>query len=147
MKDRQIIIVGVISMAATLITTIVAVIEGITLSSLAGTAYEPLLLLSSASTALSFFLTKKWVIPSLFITVLASFSVHMFPTVHNVSATLFYASAFIIIFLDKHIRWYRFMLLIPFAFAIYSLLAFEVASNLILVMYHIYYIIKRLQAK
>ena len=147
MKDWRIIISGVISMIVTLITSIVAAMEGITLSSLAGTNYEPLLLLTGASTSLSFFLTKKWAIPSLFITMLASFSVHMFPMVHNVSATLFYAASFILIFLDKHIRWYRFMLLLPFIFAIHSLLAFEVISNLLLVLYHFYYIVRRVEAK
>jgi hypothetical protein len=147
MKDWRIIIAGVISMIATLVTSVVAAIEGITLSSLAGTTYEPLLLLTGASTSLSFFLTKKWALPSFFITILASFSVHMFPTVHNVSATLFYVSAFILIFLDKHIRWYRFILLLPFIFAIHSLLAFEVAANLLLVLYHLYYIVRRVEAK
>ncbi len=147
MKDWRIIISGVISMIVTLITSIVAVMEGITLSSLAGTIYEPLLLLTGASTSLSFFLTKKWAIPSLFITMLASFSVHMFPTIHNVSAILFYASAFIIIFLDKHLRWYRFMLLLPFIFAIHSLLAFEIAANFLLILYHFYYIVRRVEAK
>ena len=147
MKDWRIIIAGVVSMIASIATSIVALSEGITLSSLAGTNYEPLLLMTGASTSLSFFLTKKWAIPSFFIAILSSFSVHLYPGIHNVSATLFYTSAFILIFLDKHIKWYKFLLLLPFIAAIHSLLAFEVVANLLLILYHFYYIVRRVESK
>jgi hypothetical protein len=143
MKDWRIIIAGIVAVLTTVATSIIAAYKGITISSLAGTPYEPLLILTGASTSLAFFLTKKWAIPSLFIGLLVSFSLNTYPEIHNISATLFYASSFILIAIDKHIRWLRFILILPALAAINNLISFEVVGNLILIVYHMYYIFKR----
>ena len=131
----------------TLVTTVIAVIKGVTLSTLAGTPLEPFLISTAATTSLSLFASRSWRVPAILILFLAAFSVHLYPVTHNVIAGAFYLTSFYLILTDKRLNFYALGIAASIISSTFGLLWFEVTANLAVIGFHLHYAILRYNLK
>lgn len=104
-----------------------------------GTELQPLFIFVNALTSYFFFDAHRWRLPSVFILLLTSFSVVSFPILHNILATLFFASCLYPIWKLHRFRFYVwiYLLAVPIGFVM-GLFWGEVFGVYVLCFYHIH---------
>lgn len=102
------------------------------------TPLQPMFIIINAATSYFFFSTDKWLIPSILLLLLTAFSLDLYPTIHNVIASLFFLSCTYPLLTLKRFRFFGILYLLSlFVFLLLGMLWFEIYCVLILGSYHL----------
>lgn len=106
------------------------------------TSLQPLFITANVMTAYFFFSIENWKLPSYFLVLLTAFSVQLYPTTHDVIATLFFISCLIPLFKSKRFKYYAYFYFISIPIGLISgLLWLEIWGMFILCLYHLHTLI------
>jgi len=106
------------------------------------TSLQPLFITANVMTAYFFFSIDNWKLPSYFLVLLTAFSVQLYPTTHDVIATLFFISCLIPLFKSKRFKYYAYFYFVSIPIGLISgLLWLEIWGMFILCLYHLHTLI------
>lgn len=111
--------------------------ERVTLSSYWDTTFQPLFIISNASTSYFLFSLKYWKLPSLFLLLLTAFPVFTFPLTHNILAGLFFIGAGIALSNRPTFRRYIPLYISTLLLSFISWFWVEVGAIWVLCLYHL----------
>ena len=111
--------------------------ERVTLSSYWDTTFQPLFIISNASTSYFLFSLKYWKLPSLFLLLLPAFPVFTFPLTHNILAGLFFIGAGAALFNRPTFRRYTSLYVSTLLLSFISWFWVEVGAIWVLCLYHL----------
>lgn len=116
--------------------------EMISISQYWNTSLQPLFIVANVMTAYFFFSIDDWKIPSFLLVFLTAFSVQLYPTTHDIIATLFFISCLFPLTRSKRFKFYTYFYLVSILIGfMWGLLWLEIWGILILCIYHLHNII------
>jgi len=123
---------------------IMILVEGpiISISTYWLTSMQPLFIFTNAVTSYFLFSTKNWQIPSTLLLIVTAFSVQAHPTIHNITAIVFFASCVVPIMYSKRLKYYVLLYLCSLFFLFESILYAEICSITVLCAYHAHTLFK-----
>jgi hypothetical protein len=106
------------------------------------TSLQPLFILANVMTAYFFFTLDDWKISSVLLVLVTSFSVKLYPNIHNLVAVLFFISCLFPIYKSKRYKFYFYLYMVsPIIGIFWGLLYLEIYSIIVLCSYHLHSII------
>jgi hypothetical protein len=92
------------------------------------TGLQPLFIIANATTSYYLYSVKRWRIPALFLLLLTSFSVELYPTFHNILAVGFFISNIIPLLKTNRFKWTIYpyassLLILPFSMTFAEIIA------------------------
>ena len=106
------------------------------------TPLQPLFIFVNATTSYFLFSINKWKLPSLFLLLLTTFSVSLYPQLHNVFTILFFITYLYPLIKTKRFKYYPILYSLSIIVGLlYGILWLEIYCVLILTIYHLHTLI------